>query len=130
MSEHNSIPMWGSTSGWDQGAFAVYKWDFSSRFSDADCHFSVYVPDNANPAYVGGDPAYYHYWTSDYFNSKDTSGFEQFTVNQVGDLGSWVESGSFQVSGGHVDLIVVNTGVDDKGQRIAAAPIALSCTQS
>ncbi|HEY4022038.1 MAG TPA: hypothetical protein VGM75_25355 [Pseudonocardiaceae bacterium] len=127
--DYDSIPMRGSTSGWDQGAFAAYQWNFSSMFTAGTCHFAVYVPNNG-PTFVGGNPAFYHFWASDSYNSKATNGFGQFTVNQLGNRGGWVNSPAFGVSSGHVALIVVNTGVDNQGQHVAAAPILLTCTKS
>jgi hypothetical protein len=88
------------------------------------------VPADERRVRIGGAPAHYHYWTSDSFNSKATTGFGQFTADQVANRGRWLNSGSFPVRGGRVDLIVVNTGVDDAGQRVAAAAISLACVQA
>lgn len=124
---YDSMPMWGSTPGWDTGAYSLYTWSLTSGTTQVTCHFGVYVPDNGDPHFVGGAPAVYHYWPRAYSDSAATSGFARFTVSQVGNLGRWVSSPSFTVTSGHVELILVNTGLDPDAQHIAAAPIALDC---
>jgi len=61
-----SVPVSGQTKSYDSDRFALWKFDFSATFSSASCTLSTYVPNSTDRASVGGDPAYYYYFQTDY----------------------------------------------------------------
>jgi len=69
-----SIPVSGQSSLYDSTRFALWKFDFSSTFTSASCKLSTYIPDSPKREVVGGDPAYYYYYQTDYeYGSTDTA---------------------------------------------------------
>jgi hypothetical protein len=133
---YESIPMSGTAgvANYNKTDFALYWWNFSSTFTSASCSFSIYVPNNPDQEYVGGDPTYYYFWNQNYQFGMDMTPTGDFGVSEIGNLGQWVSESSFTVTTGHVTLKIVDAGVDfDSAGRPdyhhhAAAPVRLSCT--
>lgn len=130
-----SIPVSGKPSAFDSDRFALWKFDFSSKFTDATCRVSAYVPKNSSRASVGGDPAYYYYYGGDYTYGSAAAPPEQlggYLVDQVAEQGHWVSADSFTVTTGKVTVKLVDAGVRDSGAaadaHAAAAQIRLNCT--
>ncbi|MBY8886970.1 hypothetical protein K7472_19210 [Streptomyces sp. PTM05] len=129
-----SLPVSGKPAAYDPERFALWTYDFSSKFTDATCQVSTYVPTNSSRTYVGGDPAYFYYYGRGYsFDDPQASPTGGFTVNQLDKQGSWVDSPSFQVTTGKVSVKLVNAGVKTgAGQdaHVAAAQVRLTCTST
>jgi hypothetical protein len=127
-----SEPMSGDANKYDASQGVIWHWDFSAKFTRASCALSVYVPNNGDHTYVGGNPTHYFFWNQDYAYGMNLTPTGSFDVSQVNNLGAWVRQGSFDVSGGIVTLKMVNTGVDwtssTKQAHHAAADVRLNCT--
>lgn len=130
-----SVPVSGKSSAFDSDRFALWKFDFSSKFTDATCRVSAYVPKNSSRTIVGGSPAYYYYYGADYTYGSAAAPPEQlggYLVDQVAKQGRWVTTDSFTVTTGKVTVKLVDAGVRDTGAaadaHAAAAQIRLSCT--
>ncbi|MDH6109454.1 hypothetical protein P3T36_000225 [Kitasatospora sp. MAP12-15] len=129
---YDSEPMSGDANKYDASQGVLWRWDFSKSFTSATCAFSIYVPDNSDITYVGGDPTQYFFWGANYAYGMNFTPQGTFNMSQVDNRGRWVNQGAFNVSTGIVTLKMVNTGIDytssTKHAHHAAAPVRLSCT--
>lgn len=130
-----SVPVSGKPGAFDSDRFALWKFDFSSQFTNATCQVSAYVPKNPSRAFVGGNPAYYYYYGADYTYGSAAAPPRQlggYVVDQVAKQGRWVAADSFTVSTGKVTVKLVDAGARSAGAaadaHAAAAQIRLSCT--
>ncbi|WP_037910852.1 hypothetical protein [Actinacidiphila yeochonensis] len=126
-----SIPVSGQSSSYDDSRFALWHFDFSQAYTSASCTLDTYVPDNAQRTYVGGDPAYYYYFQTDYgYGSTDTP-FGGYTVSQVTHRGQWVSGKPFKVRTGVVTVKLVDAGARDgadaKDAHVAVAQVRITC---
>lgn len=136
--EYEAIPMSGTAgvANYNKTDFALYWWNFSAQFTTASCHFSLYVPDNTDETYVGGDPTYYYFWARNYQFGVSMEPTGDFGVDEVGELGNWVDESPFPVTTGQVTLKIVDAGVDYGSagdpdyHHHAAAPVRSTCTAS
>ncbi|MYS59313.1 MULTISPECIES: hypothetical protein [Streptomycetaceae] len=127
-------PMSGSNGSYDHSQGVLWRFRYSSQPSAAMCRVSVYVPDNSDIKYVGGNPTHYFLYGDDYTFGRDVQPIGDFTISQVANRGGWVTPDAFEVTSGTVVLTMVNTGVDytsaTRHAHHAAAPVRLSCTQA
>ncbi|MFE0462672.1 hypothetical protein ACFW1A_25795, partial [Kitasatospora sp. NPDC058965] len=127
-----SEPMSGSSSTYDKSQGGLWHFDFSRQFGAASCRLSVYVPNNPDITYVGGNPTHYYVFGLAYDYSMAPTPIGQFDVSQVANRGRWVDGGSYTVTSGHLTLKMVNTGVDYTSSTShahhAASAVRLTCT--
>ncbi|MER8188080.1 hypothetical protein [Kitasatospora sp. NPDC094015] len=121
-----SMPMSGSATK-DDGNSVV--WTFrTAPVTSGTCRISVYVPNNKDIRVVGGAPAYY---TVQNGSSPGSGTIGSFSVNQVKNLGQWVNAGSFKLTGGSISVMLHTRGVDfDSANHahLAAASARADCS--
>lgn len=126
-----SVPVSGRATAYDSSRFALWQFDFSTKFTDASCRLSTYIPTGSGRSYVGGDPAYYYYYGSDYSYGSKASPLGGFLVHQVAGQGTWVMNKPFDVTTGKVSLKLVDAGAKDGSAAVnahaAAAQVRLTC---
>jgi hypothetical protein len=125
-----SVPMSGNAGEYDPSQFALWKFDFSARFTTGFCRVYTYIPDNPALTYVGGDPAYYNYYGADYPGAKAPAPLGSYQVNQVGHRGTWVANSVFEVTTGKVTVELLDAGQTSENARLAAAQVRLACWQT
>ncbi len=128
-----SVPVSGHPAAYDSTDFALWTYDFSAKFTDASCSVSTYVPSNSSREYVGGDPAYFYYYGSDYvYGTTTASPLGGFTVNEVAKQGTWVTAGAFKVTTGMVSIKMVDAGTSSGSADAhdAAAQVRLTCSST
>ncbi|MFC4033946.1 hypothetical protein ACFO3J_21035 [Streptomyces polygonati] len=126
-----SVPVSGRAAAYDSGRFALWTFDFSDKFTGASCRLSTYIPVNSSRSYVGGDPAYYYYYGTDYAYGSTAAPLGGYLVHQVAEQGTWVTSRPFEVTTGEVALRMVDAGARGGAAadaHAAAAQVRLSCT--
>ncbi|NED80573.1 hypothetical protein G3I76_10815 [Streptomyces sp. SID11233] len=126
-----SIPVSGHEAAYDSGRFALWHFDFGAKFTDASCRLSTYIPKGSGRSHIGGDPAYYYYYGTEYPYGSKASPLGGYLVRQVSKQGTWVTSKSFDVSTGKVTLKLVDAGSKDGSAaadaHAAAAQVRLTC---
>jgi hypothetical protein len=127
-----SVPVSGNQKSYDSARFALWKFDFSGTFSSASCKLSTYVPNNPERDHVGGTPAYYYYYQTDFdYGSTDTP-LGGYLVSQVTQRGHWATGTPFKVRTGKVTVKMVDAGVTEgsgtKDVHVAAAQVRITCT--
>ncbi|MEU9407521.1 hypothetical protein AB0E08_17830 [Streptomyces sp. NPDC048281] len=126
-----SMPVSGRPDNYDSDRFVLYRFDFSSSFASASCRLGTYVPDDGDRARVGGDPAYFYYFQTDYVYGSTESPLGGYLVSQVTKRGRWVNSPSFKVTTGTVTVKLVDAGARDttdaKDAHIAVAQVRITC---
>ncbi|WP_329138385.1 hypothetical protein OG552_30540 [Streptomyces sp. NBC_01476] len=126
-----SIPVSGQGTGYNDSRLALWKFDFSATFSHASCRLSTYVPENSARSSVGGDPAYFYYYGTDYSYGAKMDSLGGYLVNQVSKQGRWNEGTPFTVATGKVTVKMVDAGSKHGSKNadahVAAAQIRLTC---
>jgi FlaG/FlaF family flagellin (archaellin) len=122
-----SVPMSGRAGAYDSTQYALWKFDFSARFTTAYCQLSTYVPDSSAVSSVGGDPTYYDYYGTDYPGGAKSAPLGSYQVYQVSHRGSWIADSSFTVTTGRVTVELLDAGKTSVNARHAAAQVRLSC---
>ncbi|MFG2525145.1 hypothetical protein [Streptomyces sp. NPDC048527] len=128
-----SVPVSGKAAAYNATQFALWTYDFSTKFTQASCKVSTYVPTNSSRMYVGGDPAYFYSYGSDYaLGTHTATPLGGYQVNQVAKQGRWVTAGAFDVTTGKVTIKMVDAGADSgsKHAHVAAAQVRLTCTST
>lgn len=127
-----SVPVSGKATAYDASQFALWTYDFSSKFTDASCKVSTYVPVNSSRVYVGGKPAYFYYYGSGYTYGSTAPALGGYLVDEVTKQGKWVTAGAFNVTTGKVSIKMVDAGVQDAtaDTHAAAAQVRLTCTST
>lgn len=126
-----SMPVSGRAGSYDQGRFALYRFDFSKTYTSASCTLATYVPKGPPHTVVGGDPAYYYYFQTDYAYGSTDSPLGGYRVDQLAHRGHWVTGSPFKVRTGVVTVKLVDAGARDGGAarnaHIAAAQVRITC---
>jgi hypothetical protein len=126
-----SMPVSGHASSYDDTRFALYRFDFAQTFTSASCTLATYVPDGTDRSRVGGDPAYYYYFQTDYAYGSTDSPLGGYLVSQVSRHGQWVTGKPFKVRTGTVTVKLVDAGARDsaaaKDAHVAAAQVRITC---
>jgi hypothetical protein len=126
-----SVPLSGHAYGYDSNRFALWRFHLSAGFTRAACALSVFVPYNPQIAYVGGDPAYYLYYGTDYSSGSRARPLGSYLVDQLTTRGEWVASRSFTVKTGWVAVRLLDAGVNQtratRNAHAAAAQMRLTC---
>ncbi len=123
-----AMPMSGQANLDNPATYAL--WTFhTGAVSQNTCNISVFIPNDSNIEHVAGDPAYYQV-----FGSASAAGtaIGDFSINQPAALGSWVNAGSYNVTGGALTIMLHSRGVNMAGTtmtyaHIAVSPIQVSC---
>jgi len=126
-----SMPVSGQADSYDDTRFALWRFDFSKTFTSASCTLASYVPAGTDRQYVGGDPAYYYYFQTDYaYGSTDTP-LGGYLVSQVSRHGQWVTGKPFKVRTGTVTVKLVDAGARTpaaaRNAHVAAAQVRITC---
>ncbi|HXA63235.1 MAG TPA: hypothetical protein VNW94_29160 [Streptosporangiaceae bacterium] len=118
----SALPMSGASSGDDPGTYA--EWSFSPGAYHS-CAVSVFIPNNSNIVYVGGNPAHYS------IKHSNGTSFAGFHIDQVSNLGNWVPAGSV-TNGQPFRVHLDNTGIDWTSRtshaHVAAAQVKAVCS--
>jgi len=126
-----SIPVSGQGTGYDDNRVALWKFDFSATFTHASCRLDTYIPRNSARSSVGGDPAYFYYYGTDYSYGMKIDSMGGYLVNQVSKQGRWSEGSSFKVATGKVSVKMVDAGSKNSAKtadaHVAAAQLRLTC---
>ncbi|MFE1856630.1 hypothetical protein [Streptomyces sp. NPDC059489] len=126
-----SLPVSGQASSYDDPRFALWRFDFGKTFTSATCTLDTYIPRNSDRRYVGGDPAYYYYYQSDYSYGSTDAPLGGYLVSQVSRQGQWVTGKAFKVRTGLVTVKLVDAGARDssksKDAHVAAAQVRITC---
>jgi hypothetical protein len=126
-----SMPVSGNRTAFDPGRFALWSFDFSAKFTDASCTVATYVPSGSDRSVVGGAPAYYYYYGTDYAIGSKTTPLGGYKIDQTTKQHRWVTQESFTVSTGKVAVKLVDAGADDspatQDEHVAAAQVKLTC---
>lgn len=126
-----SIPVSGQRTSYDSTRFALWKFDFSGTLTNASCKLSTYVPDNPNRESVGGDPAYYYYYQTDFEPGSTDAPLGGYLVSQVTQQGHWVTGKPFKVRTGQVTVRMVDAGSRSgsaaQDAHVAAAQVRITC---
>lgn len=127
-----SIPVSGKADSFDPSRFALWTFNFSQQFTSASCQLSTYVPASSDRASVGGAPAYYYYYQSDYAYGSTEAPLGGYLVSQVSNQGKWVTSASFKVRTGKVTVKLVDAGAAAgsavQDAHVAAAQVQITCS--
>lgn len=120
----DALPMSGGTSGDDPGVYARWTFDPGSK---RQCKVQVYIPNNSDKVYVGGDPAHYSV-----HQVSSNTGLAGFSVDQPQNRGHWVTGRSFTTQGAFY-VRLDNTGKDWSGSEktyahVAAAQVRATCS--
>ncbi|MFJ3639686.1 hypothetical protein ACIPRD_08030 [Streptomyces sp. NPDC090108] len=126
-----SIPVSGKAGSYDEPRFALWRFDFGDTFTSASCTLDTYIPRNSDRQYVGGDPAYYYYFQTDYSYGSAASPLGGYLVSQVSRPGQWVTGKAFKVRTGLVTVKLVDAGAHDSAKaanaHVAAAQVRITC---
>lgn len=126
-----SIPVSGQPSSYDDTRFALWRFDLSKTYTSASCALATYVPDSSDRQQVGGNPAYYFYYQTDYGYGSTDSSLGGYLVSQVSHRGRWVTGNPFKVRTGRVTVKLVDAGARDGGAakdaHVAAAQVRITC---
>jgi hypothetical protein len=126
-----SVPLSGQAHNYDSNRFALWTFHLSASFTHATCALFTFVPYNPQVAYVGGDPAYYFYYGTDYSYGSKAQPLGGYLVDQIATRGTWVRSGSFTVKTGWVAVKMLDAGVNQtratSNAHAAAAQARLTC---
>ncbi|MCO5974921.1 hypothetical protein [Actinoallomurus soli] len=129
--EYLSIPVSGQPSSYDDTRFALWRFDLSKTYTSASCTLATYVPNSSDRRLVGGDPAYYYYFQTDYGYGSTDSSIGGYLVSQVSNRGHWVVGKPFKVRTGLVTVKLVDAGARDGGAakdaHVAAAQVQITC---
>ncbi|OON76175.1 hypothetical protein [Streptomyces tsukubensis] len=127
-----SIPVSGHAAAYDSSRFALWQFDFSAKFTEASCRISTYIPTGSGRSRVGGDPAYYYYYGTEYPYGSKAASQGGYLVHQVSKQGTWVTNKPFDVTTGKVSLKLVDAGAKEgsaaANAHAAAAQVRLSCS--
>jgi hypothetical protein len=126
-----SVPLSGRADAYDSSQFALWTFRLSASFTHASCTLSTFVPYNPQIAYVGGDPAYYFYYGTDYSSGSTAQPLGGYLVDQPATRGDWVTGRSFTIKTGWVTVKMVNAGVNGTRATLnahaAAGQLRLAC---
>jgi hypothetical protein len=126
-----SMPLSGQATAYHSTQFALWKFTLSARLASATCHLSTYVPANTSIVYVGGAPADYYYYGTDYSAGAKATPLGAYPVDQVSNRGGWVAGPAFAVTTGRVTVQLVDAGVDltssTMNAHAAVAQVRLTC---
>ncbi|GAA2698106.1 hypothetical protein ACFY9G_37160 [Streptomyces anthocyanicus] len=126
-----SMPVSGDKTSYDDSRFALWKFDFSRSLTSASCRLDTYVPKDSRRDRVGGDPAYYYYYQSDFAYGSNDQPLDGYRVAQVSEQGHWVRSPAFKVRTGRVTVKLVNAGAKDtaatRDAHVAVAQVKITC---
>jgi hypothetical protein len=132
-----SVPMSGHAQEYNPNRFALWKFDFTARFTTGLCRLYTYIPDSPALRYVGGNPTYYRYYGAGYPGGKKPGGKKPggktpaplgtYQVNQVRHRGTWVANSTFEVRTGKVTVELLDAGKVSKNAHHAAAQMRLAC---
>ena len=126
-----SLPLSGQPSAYDSTRSALWTFALGPQQAGESCRLSTYVPDQTSIALVGGDPAYYFYYGSDYTPGSAAKPQGGYEVNQVANLGAWVSGPALKVTAGTVTVQLVDAGVDQasatSNAHAAVAQVRLTC---
>jgi hypothetical protein len=121
---YSSIPMSGNAQDSPYGNYAV--WSFHTG-TVASCAIFVYIPNNGNIQYVGGNPTNYTVHSDSNVSSGNEIG--HFPIKQVDNLGQWYSAGTFPVSNGQIAVEIHDAGKDWNGNvDHASAEVKATCT--
>jgi hypothetical protein len=126
-----SVPLSGHAEAYDTDQFALWTFHLGAGFTHATCTLSTFVPYNPQIAYVGGDPAYFFYYGTNYSPGSTAQPLGGYLVHQPATRGDWVASGSFAIKTGWVAVKMVDAGVTGtratSNAHAAAAQLRLAC---
>jgi hypothetical protein len=126
-----SVPLSGQPQAYDSNRFALWTFHLSAGFTSATCDLSTFIPDNPQLAYVGGNPAYYLYYGTDYSYGSKAQPLGGYVIDQASMRGKWVAGGSFKVKTGWVTVKMVDAGANQTratwNAHAAAAQMLLAC---
>jgi hypothetical protein len=129
--EYLSIPVSGQRNSYDDTRFALWRFNLSKTFTSASCTLDTYVPVGSDRRRVGGDPAYYYYFQTDYGYGSTDSSLGGYLVSQVSYGGRWVTGNPFKIRTGLVTVKLVDAGARDGGAakdaHVAAAQVRITC---
>ncbi|SDZ16308.1 hypothetical protein SAMN05216215_104953 [Saccharopolyspora shandongensis] len=128
----DAMPMSGDldTSGPDNSA----KWTFdvSGKVTTGTCALSVYIPNDSNRRNVGATKAHYSIFNSFEQGAANVIGVRD--INQVTNLGRWVDLGSYKITQGKISVKLHDRGedyaggADGEGAHIASTQVRATCT--
>ncbi|MER5393874.1 hypothetical protein [Saccharopolyspora sp. NPDC002686] len=128
----DAMPMSGEANTSDSQHFGKWAFDVSGDLKVADCALSVYIPNDSDRRNVGATAAHYSI-----FNSFDQGGANVIAVkdvDQVANLGKWVDLGTHRIDQGKLSIKLHNRGEDYKegadgeGAHVAVTQIRANCT--
>ncbi|MEV0699392.1 hypothetical protein AB0I53_15940 [Saccharopolyspora sp. NPDC050389] len=128
----DAMPMSGDANKSGPSNSAKWTFDVSAKVMVGTCALSVYIPNDSDRRNVGATSAHYSI-----FNSFDHSGTDVVGVkdiNQVANLGKWVNLGSYKITQGKISVKLHDRGedyaggADGEGAHIAATQIRATCT--
>lgn len=126
-----SIPLSGQAGAYDSNRFALWTFRLGAEFTHASCVLATFVPYNPQLVYVGGDPAYYFYYGTDYSSGSAARPLGGYRVDQTATRGDWVRSRSFAIKTGWVAVKLVDAGANQTratlNSHAAAAQLRLTC---
>jgi hypothetical protein len=126
-----SVPLSGQPTAYDANRYTLWTFRLSAGFSRGTCELYTFIPYNPQIAYVGGNPAYYFYYGTDYSPSSKARPLGGYMIDQVSTRGDWVSSGSFKVTTGWVTVKMVDVGANQTRATLnahaAAAQMRLTC---
>ncbi|WFE48829.1 hypothetical protein O7617_00175 [Micromonospora sp. WMMD1155] len=118
-STFQTIPLSGS----DEDAGQQYvQWWFAPTTGN-QCRVQVYVPKSSSPADTWATAAQYAV-----LSGRTGTAYANFTLDQSGSSGRWVDGGTFPLRGGELAVRLTNSGVPKRsGDRIAVSAMQVTC---
>jgi len=119
-STFETIPMSGKANA--DIARQYVQWWFVPTTGN-QCRVQVYVPKSTSPADTGATAAHFAVMAG---RTGDT--YADFTVDESGNTGRWVDGGSFPLHAGELAIRLTDRGVPRrKGDRIAVSAVRVTC---
>ncbi|MFC3995811.1 hypothetical protein ACFOVU_07790, partial [Nocardiopsis sediminis] len=103
-------------------------WTFNIGFTGAKCDIYVHIPNAESPRWVGGAPAQYRIHPS--ADPATSEPFASFTIDQVGQKGSWVHVGSYSPPGDTISVKLQNNGADQVNGQDTNAHVVSSAVRT
>lgn len=119
-STFETIPMSGKADA-DNGRQYVQWWFVPT--TGGQCRVQVYVPKSTSPLDTGATAVHFAVMAG-----RTGEVYADFTLDEAGNVGRWVDGGSFPLHGNELAIRLTDRGVPQhKGDRIAVSALRVTC---
>ncbi|MFI0465629.1 hypothetical protein ACH347_16255 [Saccharopolyspora sp. 5N102] len=128
----DAMPMSGDLDASGPSNSAKWTFDVSGKLTTGTCALSVYIPNDGDRRNVGATKAHYSIFNSFEQGAANVIGVKD--INQVTNLGKWVDLGSYKITQGKISVKLHDRGedyaggADGEGAHIASTQVRATCT--